>query len=174
VTPARFDRAALEALYVRLERPLYNVVYRWTWDPQQAEDVVHDAFVRLWRMRDRVRPETVEALVYRIALNRARNHRRWRRLRTFFGLGDDAVDPGTAADAALAAHADQARVRAAIESLSDDLREVMVLSTFSELSYREIGALVGVPEGTVGSRRTRALAQLRTQLGEGSDGRRAS
>ncbi|MEZ4237265.1 MAG: sigma-70 family RNA polymerase sigma factor [Myxococcota bacterium] len=162
---APFDRAALEALYVRLERPLYNVVYRWTWEPQVAQEIVQDAFVRLWRMRDRVRPDTVEALVYRIALNRARNHRRWRRLRTFFGLRDDAVDPALAPDTALAAHGDARRLRAAIEALPDDLREVMVLTTFSELTYGEIAQLTGVREGTVGSRRNRALAELRRTVG---------
>ena len=78
---AALHPGALEALYVRLEGPLYNVAYRYVWDAAEAQDIVQEAFVRLWRARDRVRMQTVEALVYRIALNLARNRRRWLRLR---------------------------------------------------------------------------------------------
>ena len=44
----------LERLYVRLEKPLCNVVFRWVWNMDEAQDLVQDAFVRLWRMRTRV------------------------------------------------------------------------------------------------------------------------
>ena len=54
----------LERLYARLEKPLCNVVFRWVWNMDDAQDVVQDAFVRLWRMRDRIDPATlVVALV---------------------------------------------------------------------------------------------------------------
>ncbi|MEQ1508560.1 MAG: sigma-70 family RNA polymerase sigma factor [Myxococcota bacterium] len=163
-----FDRAALESLYVRLEKPLYNVVYRWVWDPTVAEDIVHDTFVRLWSARRQVVTATVEPLVYRIALNLVRNRRRWHRLRTFLGL--DGLRAGAPpADEALADHHRADRVRAAIDALPDKLRTVMVLTAYSGLSYAEIAALTGTPEGTVGSRRNRAIALLRAAVG-GEDG----
>ena len=46
-----------------------NVVYRWVWRAEEAQDIVQEAFVRLWRMRERVDLATVEPLVHRIALN---------------------------------------------------------------------------------------------------------
>jgi len=57
----------LERLYARLEKPLCNVVFRWVWNMDDAQD----AFVRLWRMRARVDLATVELLIYKIALNLA-------------------------------------------------------------------------------------------------------
>jgi hypothetical protein len=68
-----FGEVELEALYERLEKPVYNVVYRWVWNPEEARDIVQDTFVRLWRMRQRVEMATVEPLVYKIALNLARS-----------------------------------------------------------------------------------------------------
>src|SRR3954470_14138218 len=77
---ASFDRRALEALYVKLERKVFNVVYRWLWNKDDAADVVQDAFAKLWSMRERVRAESVEPLIYRIAVNLAANRRRQRRV----------------------------------------------------------------------------------------------
>ena len=65
----------LEQLYARLETPLCNLVYRWLWSMDESQDVVQDAFVRLWRMRARVDKQTVEPLIYKIALNLAASRR---------------------------------------------------------------------------------------------------
>jgi len=75
-------QAELEQLYARLEKPMYNVAFRWMWDADEAQDAVQEAFVRLWRMGDRVQPATSEPLVYRILMNlinsRLRQKRVWR------------------------------------------------------------------------------------------------
>jgi len=42
---------AFERAYRSLERPLFNYLYRWVWDEQTAQDLIHDAFERLWRRR---------------------------------------------------------------------------------------------------------------------------
>ncbi len=162
---ARLDQAALERLYSRLERPIYNVVHRSLWSVQDSQDVVHEAFVRLWDMRDRVDMDTVEPLVWKIALNLASKRRRWLRVRRFFGL-EGAASRGERVDDTLSAHADRARVRAAVEGLPDDLRDVVMLTAFSELSYDEVAQLLGIASGTVGSRRNKALRLLRAELGE--------
>jgi RNA polymerase sigma-70 factor (ECF subfamily) len=61
-------------------------------------------------------------------------------------------------------------VRAAIDALPDRLRQVILLCEYSELTHQEIGAALGIPSGTVGSRRNAAIAQLSKQLG-GVEGR---
>lgn len=164
-TEARpFDRAALETLYVRLERPLYNAAYRWTWEPEEARELVQEAFVRLWARRDQVRPKTVEPLVWRITLNLCRNRRRWHRLRTFFGLDRDHVDDRPGADVLLLGVERSRSVRAAIEQLPEGEREALLLTHFSGLSYRDAAEILGVAEGTVGSRRNAAVRRLRGVL----------
>ena len=73
---ASMCEADLERLYARLEKPLCNVVFRWVWNMDDAQDIVQDAFVCLWRMRERVDLDTVEPLIYTIALNLAASRRR--------------------------------------------------------------------------------------------------
>jgi RNA polymerase sigma-70 factor (ECF subfamily) len=160
--------ADLEQLYARLERPIYNVVYRWVWQPEAAQEIVQEAFVRLWRMRERIEQETVEALVYRIALNLAATHARKRKRWRLLPIGalrrseEIAVGP----EQRLAEREERTRLRAAVESLPDDLRRVVLLCVFSELSYEQIGRMLSIPAGTVGSRRHRALRLLREKLSD--------
>ena len=157
----------LEQLYLRLERPLCNVVFRWVWKMDEAQEIVQDAFLRLWRMRARVDMETVEPLVYKIALNLAASRRRSRKIWQWVTLdairGAQSADP--AADELLAAREEEDRLRVAVEALPDDLRQVVMLSEYSDLTYEQIAEVLSIPTGTVGSRRHRALRQLREALG---------
>ena len=63
--------AELEALYVQHERGLYNVAYRYTWSAEDARDVVHDAFVRMWRRRASIDWPRAAGLAYRTVLGLA-------------------------------------------------------------------------------------------------------
>jgi RNA polymerase sigma-70 factor (ECF subfamily) len=158
---SRVDEASWVELYRALEKPLYNVVYRWLWDRMESQDVVQDAFLRCWRARDRIRAETFKAFVFRTALNLAANRRRrkklWR-LVSFDSLPDEPPDvrDGTAVLSP--------RIQRALDALPDRLKRVLVLCELAGMSYGEIAAATGVKEGTVGSRRNRALALLRERL----------
>jgi RNA polymerase sigma-70 factor (ECF subfamily) len=162
------DQAALEALYVRLENPLYNVVYRWLWDPQESRDVVQETFVRLWRMRHRVQLATVDPLTFRIAVNLASNRRRSRNLWRWVPFaherhgGSASTDPA----AALELSERQRRLRQAVDALPDRLRAVVMLCELSELTYDQVAEALAIPPGTVASRRHQAIARLRQTLGK--------
>ena len=111
-------------------------------------------------MRERVKSETVEALVFRIAVNLASNRRRARRLWDFVTL--EALTASTPPPD----HGDtRRRVRAAVDALPEKLRRVVVLGELSGMTAKEIGAVLGIPEGTVASRRHAAVAVLRDRLG---------
>lgn len=168
-TPGHLDEAALATLYTRLEKRVYNVVYRWVWQQDDAAEIVQEAFLRLWNMRARVDMTTVDALVFKIAVNLAANRRRSRKLWQLIsleGLGGHEAD----ARADVAAHVEQGArndaVRRVLDTLPERLRRVVVLTELSELSYREVAVILGVPEGTVGSRRNKALAILREHLAD--------
>lgn len=156
------DRARVEQLYERLEARLTNVLYRWLWNREDVRDVVQEAFVRLWQMRDRVAWERAEPLVYRIALNLASKRRRSRRIWQWVTFDDDVR--GDAHDDAAIDPEQEAAVRRAIEALPERQRRVLVLSIHSELSYDEIAVVLGVSSGTVGSRRNTALRNVREAL----------
>lgn len=152
---------------MRLEKPLYNVLYRWVWDTEEAHDLVQETFLRLWKMRDRVRMQTVEALTYRIATNLAANRRRARKLWRAATL--EAVLPYASQTRSAEQSLEQEQVRQAvqeaIDGLPDRLRRVILLCEFSRLSYKEVAHALKIPEGTVGSRRNTALKRLRRHLG---------
>src|SRR5690348_9240473 len=84
-----------QALYVRLERSLYNLAYRYTWDSQEAQDTVHDAFLELWARRRRIRTATADRYLWITVLNLSRKRRRWRRTKVFL-YGDEALRELTA------------------------------------------------------------------------------
>ena len=164
---AALDKNALERLYVKLEKPMFNVVYRWLWNAGDAQDVVQEAFLKIWKVRDDVDVATVEPLLYRTALNLASNRRRSSRLWRWIGIdaASDEASPADTSEEALARAQTKQRVRAAIEALPERLREVVLLTEYSELTHQEIGATLGIPSGTVGSRRNTAIAHLTEQLG---------
>jgi RNA polymerase sigma-70 factor (ECF subfamily) len=147
--------------YQALERPLYNVVYRWVWDSTESQDIVQEAFLRCWRARDRIRADTFKALVFRVAINLASNHRRRKRLWrlvSFESLPEELVDVGAAPGV------ESRALRDAVDSLPEQLKRVLLLCEVADMSYRDIAAIMGIREGTVGSRRTRALAIVRRKL----------
>ena len=157
---------SLVGLYERLERPLFNVAYRFVWSAADAQDIVQETFLRLWRMRSRVRIDSVEPLVYRIAINLATSALRRRRLWRWVSLDPlwdrAASDPG--AEELAMNQQQHARMRSAIESLPLDLRKVVVLCELAGLSYAQVAEALGIPPGTVGSRRHRAIERLQQEL----------
>jgi RNA polymerase sigma-70 factor (ECF subfamily) len=164
--PAPFDDRALERLYQQLERSLYNVVYRWVWDREEARELVQEAFVRLWRMRARVSAETVRPLIFRIALNLAANRRRWRRLWRLAGLEQlrAVASDEAGADDSLAREQHRRALQNGVERLPERLRRVIVLCELGGMSYAEVAEVLRIPTGTVASRRNAALARLRQLL----------
>ena len=161
------DEASLERLYVELEKPLYNVVYRWVWNPEEARDVVQEAFVRLWRMRERVRIETARPLAFKIALNLASNRRRTRKLWRWVSLEAirNSANPTPNPEESTSTRERRDAVRRAIDALPERHRKVVALCELGGLSYREAAEVLGVPAGTVASRKHAALALLEDRLG---------
>jgi RNA polymerase sigma-70 factor (ECF subfamily) len=156
-------KEALYACYRRVEQPLYNVIYRWLWQPQDCQDLIQEAFLRVWTRRDRVDESRLDRLVWTAALNLARNRLRWRSLRRYAGLEADlpsADDPAAAAERAQR----DALLRAALRKLPPKMRQVLLLSEFGGLDTTQIAAILNIPPGTVGSRKHEALKRLRATL----------
>ncbi len=159
------SHAEFERLYVDYERPLFNIAWRWTWNDAEAIELVQEAFVRLWARRHQIEAKTSKAYLFKVVINLAQKHARrrdtWQRVRQRLAA--------TPALAPLAARLpDQQwqtdQLRDAIVALPNELRQVLVLTEYSDLSQREIATLLGIPVGTVGSRRHSAVARLKEQL----------
>jgi RNA polymerase sigma-70 factor, ECF subfamily len=155
-----------QSLYVRLERPLYNLAYRYVWQGQEAQDVVHDAFLQLWARRSRVRPDTADRYLWVSVLNLSRKRRRWSRAKRFL-YGDEelhALEGSQSPESDVASSQEQRLLRGAIDRLPEKLRSVLLLTEFGEMGYEAIAGLLAIPAGTVASRRHLAIKQLTSEL----------
>ncbi len=156
----------LYACYQRLERPLFNVLYRMLWNRQDCQDLIHDAFLRIWKRRERVEVESLDALIWTTTLNLARNRLRWRRLWRTESFDAEWPDKQPTPEAEADRMTQQRRLHAALARLPVAMREVVLLGEFGELSHARIAAILQIPTGTVGSRRHHALRKLRILLAE--------
>ncbi len=166
-------RELLERLYVQHEKALYNIVYRWVWNAQEAQDLVQEGFLKLWEARSRVDSESVEAYLYRVVLNLAAKRHRWHKLRRFLpGITlANTADEQEERDGLHHLERERAmsNIRLALNKLPHRSKQTLMLCEFSEFSYEQIAKILNIPVGTVGSRRTNALRSLRFQL-ERQDG----
>jgi RNA polymerase sigma-70 factor, ECF subfamily len=158
--------AEWQALYARLERPLYNLAYRYVWQSQEAQDAVHDAFLQLWTRRRQILPDTADRYLWVAVLNLSRKRWRWRRAKRFL-YGDEellALEAPQSPESDAASSQEHRLLRRAIDGLPDKLRSVLLLTEFAEMSYESIAALLSIPAGTVASRRHLAIKQLNSEL----------
>jgi len=165
------DETALGALYDRWVRSLYSLVLHLLKDPDEAEDVVEETFWQAWRKADSYEPSKGAVSTWlltigrRKALDRLRSRKRSKEDaisddRTFADLPSNAPDPAVDAEGAeLREH-----VRAALNELPDEQREVLELGYFSGLSQSEIADATGQPLGTVKTRMRLAMQKLREPL----------
>jgi len=158
------DREEVARTYGRF---LYNVAYRLTGDPDDAQDLVQETLLRVRRGLETYQPGSMEGWLSRITTNAFLDEVRRRRRRPAQPLPDapdTVLPPSAAADEALAAQVLPGDVQAALVRLPEDYRAAVVLSDVVGLSYIEIGETLGVPLGTVRSRIHRGRALLREEL----------
>ena len=154
----RDDFAAVyEAHYQTVYRAVRGVVL----DPDVAEDVTQDAFLKAYRARHRYRPTgRVEAWLCTIAVREAISRVRWKALqrRVLEASGRAGASRAPAGTAAL--------LDELLSALSPKARAVVVLHFLHGYRHREIAAMLRVPQGTVASRLSQALAQMRRRAKE--------
>ena len=139
-------------------------------DEQEAHEVAQDALAKAWAARDRYDPHRpFYPWLYTIVRNACRDAAARGRHRARPGLEPErhpSSEP--TALAALSQRRREAAIRGAMGRISPGHREVLVMRHFEDLSYAEIGELLGVPQGTVMSRLFRARKALLAAMKEGS------
>ncbi len=137
-----------------------------------ADDLAAQLFAVAFERRPAFRPETVDARpwLYGIAVNLIRNHRRSekRHFDATMRFSHLAAPTVSDIDTADVAH-DRSRLARALAELDPNQRDVLLLHAWGELSHVEIAASLGIPQGTVASRLSRARLHLRTVLARQKD-----
>lgn len=169
-----------DALVAKYEKKIFNIIFRYLGDYEDAVDLTQETFISAYRHYSRFRGESkVFTWLYQIARNLCINRVRQRDRQK--GVRVDSLDVGRCgSDSQLATReiADMsrspqqvvegkelhARILAAIESLPPDYREVVVLREFEQLSYNEIVEVTGLTLESVKTRLSRARGMLRRKL----------
>jgi len=138
---------------------------QWTPDRSEAEDIVHDGFVRFWRSRDRAADPRAYlfACVKRAGLDRVRSNRR-RQRRELAAAKPESEPPQQWFAGPLEDAERRAAVELALASLPAEQREVVVMRVWGALTIPQIAEVLGVPVNTASSRWRYGLAALRGRL----------
>lgn len=176
----RGDQKAFEMLVVKYQRRIERLIARMVRDVDLVEDIAQETFIRAYRALPNFRGESAfYTWLYRIAVNTAK--------KAMIGLKRDPVltesamasvsdeeegssrvenelSDGETPESVLASRQVAQTVNAAIESLSEDLRQAITLREIEGLSYEEISEMMNCPIGTVRSRIFRAREAIATRL----------
>lgn len=166
------DRGAFDALYRRYSGSAYGLAYRITGQQVLAQDVVHDAFMALWRAPEAFDPARGAfrtfflSLVHHRAVDTVRREERIRaRQERAANLEPVAVeDPAESVIDAADVAGRRVEVRAALETLSPDQRQVLEMAYFGGRTQVQIAEEIDIPLGTVKTRTFAAMRKLRTVL----------
>jgi len=169
------DGTAFASIVERYQDRLHNAIFRLVGSPEDARDLLQDAFVKAYENLEGFRGgSSLYTWLFRIAVNTALSHRRKRKW-THVGLGstfdDDSASESGLADPAAPDPADplmaaetEAAVQQALDALDEEHRTVVVLRDIQHCDYHEMAEILGVPAGTVKSRLHRARLMLRDKL----------
>ena len=170
----RGDAAAYEEIVQRYQQLAFRTAYLITGSAAEAEDAAQEAFIKAYKALARFRAEAdPRPWLLQIVANEARNRMRASGRRHSAELRlVDAYRPGDAApspEAAAVAAEGTSQLLRNINALSYEDRLVIAARYLLELDVAETAAALGVPEGTVKSRLSRALTRLRSRLEEAPD-----
>ncbi len=160
------SREAFAVIVERHQRRVLNLMLFLLGDRETARDLTQECFLRLLRAAPRYEPRArfttyLVTIARRLALDE--RAKAWGR-REPLEAEPPAPDPGP--DAELETRERSARLVAVLGTLAEEDREALLLSEVGGLRYREIAELAGVPEGTVASRKSRAVRQVRERWRE--------
>ena len=176
----RGDRDAFRALVERHERKAYAVALGMVKQPDDARDIVQEAFLKVWRSLGAFEGQSAfYTWLYRIVANLCIDHLRKGKAQVEYDdqrvheedqvAGDDNILPQTAGlhpGRAFESKELGAAIERALETLSPNHRAVLLMREVEGLSYREMAQAMGVSEGTIMSRLFHARKKMQSALVE--------
>jgi RNA polymerase sigma-70 factor (ECF subfamily) len=170
------DAAAWEEIVQRYNRRIYNICYRFAGSPDDAQDLTQEVFIRMYRTLNSYDVERgafmtwVTTLTRNLLVDHFRKTKQDRMTDSLdanpsdhedaMPLGDRIPDQGPAPDSGVQSREARETVHLALQKLSPELREAVILRDLQDMDYKEIATVLKVPEGTVKSRINRGRAEL--------------
>lgn len=168
------DARALTKLYERYSAPLFSYALRMLGSTPDAEEVLQDAFVRMWRGAPFYDPNKSRPFTWAVTITRRLCIDRLRRRASLTAaplLGDDAFDEKAVVSdddvrGDVQQRDDALRVRGALAAMPQAQREALELAIFSDLTHSGIAHRLAQPVGTVKSWIRRGLLDLKNLINE--------
>jgi RNA polymerase sigma-70 factor (ECF subfamily) len=169
---AQGDEGAFEKLFRCYAPRIFRFAMSYLNDGSHAEEVVQETMITVWKNAKHYKEQSqVSSWILGIARNKALDRARARQREPEFWREklDRRASARATPEQIARREAQIERVRAALEKLSPEHREVMMLAFYNDLSYLEIAQILHCPEGTVKSRVYYAKEQLKKILSEGGE-----
>ncbi|HEY7336104.1 MAG TPA: sigma-70 family RNA polymerase sigma factor [Bryobacteraceae bacterium] len=173
----RGEEAAYETLIQDYEHPVFNLVSRLVDDSADAADVVQEVFIKVFRKVASFRGESsLRTWIYRIAVNEARNQRRWFTRHKgkevtleptpgeTQGYCDWLEDAGRSPFEVTLDRETEALIESALRNVNPAFRAALVLREIEGFSYEEVAEILQISMGTVKSKILRGREALRKSL----------
>ncbi|MGZ3533698.1 MAG: RNA polymerase sigma factor [Thermodesulfobacteriota bacterium] len=173
---AKGDEDAFEILVNRHQTSILNLVYRFVGDRTQAKDLAQEVFVRVWQSAKTYEPKAkFTTWIYRITTNLCFNELKSARRRKWFSFNrsdedgehtfeETLSDSAPSAEDLLLEKERSRQISDALQSLPENQRMAMVLKRYDDLSYQEIGQIIGCSVSAVESLLVRAKRALQEKL----------
>ncbi|QYJ14936.1 ECF RNA polymerase sigma factor SigK [Rubrobacter xylanophilus DSM 9941] len=162
----RRDPDAFAALYDRHSRAAYSLAYRMMGERQAAEDLVQDAFLKVWRSAGSYRAERgsvrtwILSILHNRGIDQLRSQASRLRARERLEASAEKVQPSEAFSETLRS-SQREQVREAMSTLPPEQLKILELAYFSGYTHTEIAELLGLPLGTVKGRMRLGLKKIR-------------
>lgn len=170
------DAVAWEEIVQRYHRRIYNLCYRFAGSSDDAQDLTQDVFIRMYRTLSSYDVERgafqtwVTTITRNLLVDHFRKTKQDRVTDSLYTtssehedvlpLSEQIRDNSLPPDARVQSHEAGEAVHNALQKLSPELREAVILRDLQDMDYREIAGVLKVPEGTVKSRINRGRAEL--------------
>jgi len=170
------DAAAWEEIVQRYHRRIYNVCYRFAGDAENAQDLTQEVFIKMYRTLNTYDSGKGAFMTWVTTITRNLLVDHFRKTKgdrltdsidqpvseheDSQPLSAQIADPALPPDAAVQSRETREMVHLALQKLSPELREAVILRDLQDMDYREIASALRVPEGTVKSRINRGRAEL--------------
>ncbi len=170
------DVVAWEEIVQRYNRRIYNICYRFAGSGDDAQDLTQEVFIKMFRTLSSYDVERGAFMTWVTTITRnllvdhfrkSKQDRMTESLDTTPSEHEDAMplsekieDKAPAADASVQSREARELIHSALQKLSPELREAVILRDLQDMDYKDIAAVLKVPEGTVKSRINRGRAEL--------------